>query len=198
MSGLMARGQRAIIRLSLCIILPALLLPAGLSAQSFPSQYDGLIKSASKLYMPGVDWRLFKAQLYQESRLNPKAVSPVGAQGLGQIMPGTWSDIIRQLKLDKHLVFNPKANIQASAFYMAKMRRFWTAPRPEADKHSLAMASYNAGAGNILKAQKRCRNAQLYQPIIRCLPKVTGHHSKETITYVRRIWSYWVKMMVGV
>ncbi|NYZ69434.1 transglycosylase SLT domain-containing protein [Endozoicomonas sp. SM1973] len=156
-----------------------------------------MIRSASKLYLPEIDWRLFKAQLYQESRLKPNAVSPAGAQGLGQIMPGTWSDISRQLKLDKHLVFDPESNIQASAFYMAKMRKFWTAPRPAADKHSLALASYNAGAGNILKAQKRCNNARLYQLIIKCLPNVTSHHAKETTTYVKRIWRYWVSMLVG-
>ncbi|MCX4030280.1 transglycosylase SLT domain-containing protein [Spartinivicinus marinus] len=170
---------------------------AGLSAPFFPDQYDEMIRSASKLYLPEIDWRLFKAQLYQESRLKPNAVSPAGAQGLGQIMPGTWSDISRQLKLDKHLVFDPESNIQASAFYMAKMRKFWTAPRPAADKHSLALASYNAGAGNILKAQKRCNNARLYQLIIKCLPNVTSHHAKETTTYVKRIWRYWVSMLVG-
>lgn len=149
------------------------------------------------MYLPAIDWRLFKAQLYQESRLNSKAISPVGAQGLGQIMPNTWSDISRQLKLDKHLVFDPRVNIQASAFYMAKMRNFWITPRPAADKHSLALASYNAGAGNILKAQKQCHHPRLYQPIIKCLPQVTGHHAKETTTYVKRIWRYWISMLVG-
>lgn len=47
--------------------------------------------------MPGVDWRLLKAQYYQESHLKPNAVSPVGAAGVAQFMPATWRQISREL-----------------------------------------------------------------------------------------------------
>jgi len=52
-------------------------------------KYDALIKTAQKKYLPGTDWRLLKAQLTQESDLNPRAVSPAGAQGIAQFMPNT-------------------------------------------------------------------------------------------------------------
>lgn len=63
----------------------------------------------------------------------------------------------------------------------------WSSPRPNIDRLELAQASYNAGAGNIIKAQKECGGKVLYEDIIECLPQVTGHHSKETITYIKMI-----------
>src|SRR3990167_5155231 len=53
-----------------------------------PSKYDGEIKSAvGKYWGDFTDWLFWKSQLYQESRLDPSAVSPVGARGLAQMMP---------------------------------------------------------------------------------------------------------------
>ena len=70
---------------------------------------------------------------------------------------------------------------------MARLKRGWSSPRPAYDRHLLAMASYNAGFGNLLKAQRACGGGVLYAEIIACLPQITGHHSNETITYVQRI-----------
>jgi membrane-bound lytic murein transglycosylase F len=163
-------------------------------ASSFPGKYDDQIRHAAKRYLPGVDYHLWKAQLYQESLLNPAAVSPVGAAGLAQFMPRTWVEVSRELgygKISPHLT-GPA--IQAGAYYMAKMRRFWSSPRPEWDRHSLAMASYNAGAGNLHKAQKKAGGARDYETISKSLSAVTGRYSHETLTYVRRIWRYWERM----
>lgn len=162
-----------------------LLLPLS-SAWSYPSQYDELLEAYAGHYLPEIDWRLLKAQCYQESLLVPTAVSPVGAKGLCQFMPGTWRDMQRQLGISAG-PFNEVANIRAAAYYMRQLRRGWSSPRPEHDRHNLAMASYNAGFGNLLKAQKACGGPSGYCDIIECLPSITGHHSRETITYVRRI-----------
>jgi len=150
------------------------------------------------MWLPGLDWRLLKAQLYQESLLKPYAVSPVGAKGLGQFMPGTWADVSTAMGFAGVSVFSEHHNIQASAYYMARLRKGWSSPRPEKDRHSLAMASYNAGFGNLLKAQKLCGGKRTYDGISKCLPAVTGHHSKETLTYVRRIWRFFLRMKVRV
>jgi membrane-bound lytic murein transglycosylase F len=48
--------------------------------------------------------------------------------------------------------------------------------------------------GHLIKAQRLCGNSALYEEIVRCLPQVTGRHSVETITYVRRI-AQWRKQM---
>lgn len=49
--------------------------------------YDSIIKDTAERY--GLNYTLFRRQLYQESRFNPNAVSRAGAMGIGQIMPKT-------------------------------------------------------------------------------------------------------------
>lgn len=145
--------------------------------------------------MPGVDPLLFKAQLIQESALNPNATSPVGAMGLAQIMPGTAQDLSKKLgyKLNP---YNAEHSIEGGAYYMGYLRRQWRSKREEADRHSLALASYNAGLGNVLRAQVRCNNVIPYRDIIRCLPDVTGEHAKETLHYVKNIWWIYQKLCI--
>jgi len=84
-----------------------------------------------------------------------------------------------------------KASIHAGAYYMAELRAGWTAERTEQQRMELTQASYNAGFGNILKAQRLCKNELVWKDISPCLILVTKHHSRETIGYVERIWRYW-------
>lgn len=163
------------------------------------NKFDDEIKSAVRLWWPDYPfWDAWKAQLYQESLLNPDAISHVGARGLAQFMPGTWDQVVGELKWDKSVSpHSSKRAIQAGAYYMAKLRKSWSAPRPQEDRQKLAQASYNAGFGNILKAQRNCGGANLYDEIIICLPMVTGRHSKETITYVERIIRWRAKIVSG-
>ena len=150
----------------------------------YDRQYDSYFKSASRRFLPHTHWLWLKAICYQESLLIKDAVSYVGAQGLCQFMPGTWSDMEERMGWNNVSAFDPKLNIMASAYYNATLMRQWSAPRPLSDKKALTNASYNAGLGNILKAQKLCNNKSLYDEIIYCLPMVTGHHANETKTYV--------------
>lgn len=164
---------------------------------AFPDRYDRDIRRAVATYWPDYpDPLSWKAQLYQESRLDPAAVSPVGAAGLAQFMPGTWREVARQLRLPAGASPHHDIAIQAGAYYMARLRGQWSAPRPALDRHQLAEASYNAGLGHLLSAQRRCGGAALYADIIACLPAVTGRHSAETITYVARI-ARWRAMMAA-
>lgn len=187
--------------MSSCLVLAILLQPAPAEARSFTDRYDRQIQASAKLYMPGVPWRLWKAQLYQESRLDPTARSPVGAAGLAQFMPATWEEVTRAMGLGLVDRSSADASIQAGAFYMARLRRGWSSPRPETDRHDLAMASYNAGFGSILAAQKACasdgRLPVLYDPIMRCLPAVTGAHAAETLAYAPGIRRWFLLMQVG-
>jgi membrane-bound lytic murein transglycosylase F len=151
--------------------------------------------------MPGVDWRLLKAQCYQESLLDPVAVSHAGAMGLCQFMPGTWGDAKRALGLFADASpYNPDLSITAAAWYMGRLRGVWKAKRPDNERHKLALACYNAGCGHILKAQKICKRtspARMYDEIVPpCLSSVTGRHSAETLTYVDRIMHRWYPQMV--
>lgn len=169
---------------------------ASWSQQSFPDRYDREIARAVGNWWPDLpDWELWKAQLYQESRLRPEAVSPVGARGLAQFMPGTWADMVKELRLGAVSPHDAAPAIQAGAYYMAKLRRVWKAQRPIYDRHDLALASYNAGTGNILRAQTLCGGARLWAGIAPCLGRVTGpKNAHETQTYVERI-AEWRAMM---
>lgn len=162
-----------------------------------PTQFDHTIKKWSDIYLPLNDWRLYKAQLWAESNLKPNVRSPVGASGIAQFMPGTWIEVSKKLKL-KGLAIDPDLAIQAGAYYQAQMQNYWKTPRPHEDRIKLGQASYNAGIGNILKAQKVSGNSIYYNDIISSLPKVTGHHSKETIGYVKKIWIFWQQMISGI
>ena len=163
-----------------------------------PDTYDMEIKRLASVYIPEIDWRLLKAQLWQESRFKADAVSPVGAKGIGQFMPETWDEVCNELNYPAGAdPFNTSLNIRAAAFYMRKRIKGWSSPRPDADRISLALASYNAGFGNLLKAQKLAGGVNDYKSIIKQLPAVTGKHSAETIGYVTVIWKYYIELVTG-
>lgn len=164
----------------------------------FPTAFDSEIKAAAERWLP-CDWRIYKAQLWQESRHRPDVTSGAGAMGIAQFMPKTWADMLKSPKLGlppTASAYDPKWAIPAGAFYMLKLYNGWTAPRPEADRICLALASYNAGFGNILKAQKRAGGVTDYASIIDALPRVTGEdNAEETTEYVELILGYYKQMV---
>lgn len=86
----------------------------------------------------GLDPRLLFALVLQESRFNPDAVSRAGAQGLGQLMPGTADS----LGVQKPFAIDD--NLDGAARYLADQLRTF-------GRLSLALAAYNAGPGNVKK-----------------------------------------------
>lgn len=78
----------------------------------------------------------FVRLIWKESRFNPGAVSPKGAQGIAQFMPATASD----RGLDDP--FEPKSAIVHSASLLADLRQ-------EFGNFGLAAAAYNAGAERV-------------------------------------------------
>ncbi|MGE4526812.1 MAG: transglycosylase SLT domain-containing protein [Rhodospirillaceae bacterium] len=165
---------------------------------AFPSRYDRTIAAAVATWWPDYPFPAsWKAQLWQESRLKPGAVSPVGAAGLAQIMPGTWQDLRRQLHLSPAASPHDDVAIEAGAYYMARLRRAWSAPRPPDRRQELAQASYNGGLGNILAAQRACDDARDWSGIAPCLPAVTGRHAAETTGYVVAIAKWRAMMEAG-
>lgn len=86
----------------------------------------------------GLDPKLLHALVIIESAYNTRAVSPVGAQGLTQLMPGTASELgVRD-------VFNTEQNLRAGARYLAiQIGRF--------SDIRLALAAYNAGPSRVAR-----------------------------------------------
>lgn len=145
-----------------------------------------MIAASAAEYMPEVDWRLWKAQVQAESAFRVNATSPVGAMGLSQVMPATFREISERAGIRGN-PYDPMTNLRAGAWYMARQRAIFKAPRPESDRHDLACAAYNAGAGNVIKAQRLAGNPAGWAPVAAVLHQVTGHHSTETVNYVKRI-----------
>jgi soluble lytic murein transglycosylase-like protein len=98
------------------------------------SNVDGIISEASRQY--NVPETLIKGMIRQESRGNTKAVSPKGAGGLMQLMPGTAKDLGVTNR------FDPYQNIMGGTKYMKQMLDMYGGNVP------LALAAYNAGPYN--------------------------------------------------
>lgn len=150
--------------------------------------YTPIVQEAVAIHLPEwFDWRIYWALLYRESKFNPKAKSPVGARGIAQFMPNTWDEYTRKLGMPNADIEDPVASIMVGAYYLDYLIDEWSRPRPQIDRICLAMASYNAGLGNILSAQRAAGDPALYHEIVAALPEITGIHSRETINYVQRI-----------
>ena len=110
-----------------------------------------------------------------------------------QIMPSTFADIRERHPAIKGPLDSPRWNIAAGIWYDRQNYVSWSESRPFDDRLKFMFGSYNAGRGNILQAQRKAQdqglNANLWQSIEKELPSVTGRHSRETLTYVSRIFS---------
>lgn len=114
-----------------------------------PAQWRGRVAELATKY--DISPALLEALVWQESRWHTGAVSPVGARGLAQLMPGT----ARQLGVNPH---DPSANLEGGARYLrAQLDTF------DGDIEK-ALAAYNAGPGRVLRAGgiPRIRETQNY------------------------------------
>jgi soluble lytic murein transglycosylase-like protein len=117
--------------------------------------YDDLITRASERY--SVDSTLIKAIIKTESNFNHRAVSPMGARGLMQLMPTTAAAL--QVKDS----FHPENNIDGGVRYLRYLMNLFNGNLP------LVLAAYNAGENAVLRYNNRIPPYQ------------------ETQTYVRRV-----------
>lgn len=125
-------------------------LLGNLNSAKVPEEYRAYIEAAGKVCVD-VPAAAIAAQIQQESGWNPKAVSPVGAQGLTQFMPGTWQSLGRDVDGNgKASPFDPADAIHAQARYMCQLA---VAVKPYAKGGTpvieLAWAAYNAGPGAV-------------------------------------------------
>lgn len=93
-----------------------------------------------------------------ESRFDPEVVSPKGACGIMQVMPGTAAIY----GVSRKELFDPDVNIRVGLTYMGEMLDMF-------NNRDLALAAYNCGPQRVIDAGRK-------------VP-----HIPETIQYVRRV-----------
>jgi hypothetical protein len=104
---------------------------ASLFSRRSPADLDDVVNSASDRYR--LDPDLVKSVIKAESGFNARAVSPKGAQGLMQLMPGTAS------QLGVPNPFDPQANVEGGAKYLRELLERYNFDLVK------ALAAYNAG-----------------------------------------------------
>lgn len=172
------------------VVAAAFLAVAMISSSAFgaanTTTHDRHFKKYSRRFFAhGVDWQWFKCQAIAESSLNKKAISPVGARGLMQLMPATSAEMARRLGVPDRPM-SPRYAIMMGIAYDRRMYSIWKAEKG-VERLRYMFASYNAGAGNIIKAQRIAPCPERWKCIAHVLPRITGRHAQETITYVTRI-----------
>ncbi len=164
---------------------------AGAQPHDPVDRYDATFRKASKRsFGPAFDWRLFKAQGMAESNLDPTARSRVGARGLMQLMPSTYREIASE-NADLALIDNPELNIEAGIAYDRRLWLRWANDSVADDRRQFMFASYNAGRGTLLNAQRRARERRLdprrWRNIERIAASVPRWRHAETLDYVGKI-----------
>ncbi len=110
------------------------------------SPYDAEFKKIAKKYH--WDWILLSSQAYHESHFNPNAVSFGGAYGILQFIPSTGAKY--------HVYPDSPVEVQIDAA-MRKMKNeyhFWKGIPDTLQRMKFSHASYNAGRGHIIDAQR--------------------------------------------
>ena len=103
-----------------------------------PSEaYEEIIQEAAAEY--DMDPALIRAVMQAESAFHPYAVSRAGAEGLMQLMPALADE------MGVSDSFNPRDNIMGGARYLKRLLDYHNG------NLDLALASYNAGPGNVAR-----------------------------------------------
>ena len=121
-----------------------------------PGGYGQTIASAAKKY--GIDPSILAGLIDAESSFNPNAISPSGAEGLGQFMPATAAE----QGVD---VNDPISSINGAAKYLAYLRDYFGGDMEK------AIYAYNGGMGNIQRyggpIPGNRENQEYYKKVIR-------------------------------
>lgn len=148
----------------------------------FPKAYKSIVERESKKNKihPYTVWSIMKA----ETQYKDDAISPVGAQGLMQIMPYTSQKIAHLLKekYESDALFTPDMAIKYGATYLKKLNDELGGQLP------LIAAAYNAGPHRVKLWLRNLRERDFsnveYDIFIEHIP------FSETRTYVKRVLNY--------
>jgi soluble lytic murein transglycosylase-like protein len=132
------------------------------------ARIDGLIHLNGKRY--GVDPYLVFCVMHQESRFSSGATSPVGAQGLMQLMPGTAA------RYGVTNAYDPSQSIMGGTRYLADLLKLF------GGRVDLALAGYNAGEGAVMKYGRHVPPYRETQNYVRTIGTRYAQNSGVTLT----------------
>jgi membrane-bound lytic murein transglycosylase MltF len=145
--------------------------------QTYGEQYD-------------FDWLMLAAQGYQESRLDQKVKSRVGAVGVMQVMPATGKE------LNVGDIGQTENNIHAGTKYLRGVldRYFADAELDGLNRQLFAFASYNAGPAKVAKLRKEAAKRGLDPNVwFNNVELVAAERvGQEPVRYVANIYKYYV------
>ena len=125
-------------------------------------------------------WSLTHGITRQESSFDRSAVSYAGARGMMQLMPGTAREQAGKMGYGydySRLTSDPAYNVMLGSAYFARLLNTWDGNVP------LAVASYNAGAGNVRK-WVRANGDPRQTDVLRWIERIPF---TETKGYVQRV-----------
>lgn len=140
-----------------------------------PSEYASFITTYSQKY--GVPEHMIYAVIKIESKFDSTAESSVGALGLMQIMPDTFSWLTNDRLGDRFstgMLYDPETNIKYGVYYLSLLYDVYA-------DWDIVLAAYNAGPGNVDK--------WLQDPTVSDLEtgKLINIPFKETRDYVKKV-----------
>ncbi len=161
-----------------------------LARRDRPTAFDDSIRQHAE--RERVDPRLVRSVVLVESNFNPKAVSPKGARGLMQLMPGTAR------RYGVRNSFDPHENIRGGTAYLSDLLGMFGGDLVR------TLAAYNAGEGAVQKyrgvppypeTQEYVRRAMLVYSGSSAIPAPLGGGFKgQSIAPVRRVSASPVKL----
>ena len=126
-------------------------------------------------------WSLAHGISRQESSFDPYAVSHAGARGMMQLMTGTAREQAGKMSIgydSYRLISDPNYNVMLGSAYFQRMLNIWGGNVP------LAVASYNAGSGNVSKWVRRYGDPRSQVDVLKWIEAIPF---VETKCYVQRV-----------
>jgi len=127
------------------------------------------------------NWSLTNGISRQESSFDPYAVSHAGARGMMQLMTGTAREQAKKMGVGYdgyRLISDPNYNVMIGSAYFQRMLNTWNGSVP------LAVASYNAGSGNVSKWIARYGDPRSNVDMLKWIEAIPY---VETKAYVQRV-----------
>ncbi|MDP9422202.1 MAG: transglycosylase SLT domain-containing protein [Pseudomonadota bacterium] len=143
--------------------------------------YKATYPTHSGNLVSGRGWSLVHGITRQESSFDRAAVSHAGARGLMQLMPGTAREQAGKMGMGydyARLTSDPSYNVMLGSAYFQRLVSNWGGNYP------LAVASYNAGSGNVRKWVNSYGDPRGNVDIVSWIEKIPF---EETRGYVQRV-----------